>query len=256
MSTWGREQFIRRLAPSFLLCRNIKMSDDDKPMNRRRFFRDGLFELLKPLAKPLERRIAPIERLAQEFSKFDDSATRSEPAAPSYDAPRISLPVLRPPGALAEDKFLEICSRCGHCVSVCPANAIQLDATEYNGGGFPYVDPEIQPCVMCDTLVCMKECPSTALGYVPRWLIDMGTAEWHLESCTRTHGDTCTTCIDHCPLGADAIELRGNDIHVKSEGCTGCGICQYYCPTYPKSIVIVPKSAKKKEESDAGNWDF
>ena len=73
----------------------------------------------------------------------------------------------------------------------------------------------------------------------------MGTAEWKPEHCTRTHGDTCTTCVDHCPIGSDAIELRGNDIHVKESGCTGCGVCQYYCPTYPKSIVILPKAAKK-----------
>ena len=221
------------------------MADDPKPMNRRSFFRDGLFELLKPLAKPIERRIAPIERLAAEFRKFEDPA----PYLPqTYTPPAVSLPVLRPPGALAEDKFTEACSRCGHCVSVCPANAIQLDHARFNGGGFPYVDPEIQACVMCDSLACMKECPSGALGYLPRWLIDMGTAEWHPESCTRPHGDTCTTCIDHCPVGSAAIELRDNNIHVKVEGCTGCGVCQYYCPTYPKSITIVPKAAKPKTE--------
>jgi ferredoxin len=220
---------------------------DDKPMNRRSFFRDGIFELLKPLSKPIERRIAPFERLAAEFKKFDDTgAPPSQSPAPDYRP--VSLPVLRPPGALAEDKFLDTCSRCGHCVSVCPANSIQLDHTGFNGNGFPYVDPEIQACVVCDGLSCMRECPTEALGYLPRWLIDMGTAEWHPESCTRPHGDTCTNCIDHCPFGSDAIELRGNDIHVKTEGCTGCGLCQYYCPTYPKSIVVVPKAARQKVE--------
>jgi ferredoxin-type protein NapG len=228
------------------------MADEDKPMNRRSFFRDGLFEVLRPLAKPIERRIAPIERLAEEFRKFDDSAPpEKRNSIPDYN-PGVSLPVLRPPGALAEDKFLDTCTRCGHCVSVCPANSIQLDATEFNGGGYPYVDAEIQACVMCDGLVCMRECPSEALGYLPRWLIDMGTAQWHPESCTRPHGDTCTTCIDHCPMGSAAIELRGNDVHVKEDGCTGCGVCQYYCPTYPKSIVVVPKSARQKADPAAG----
>ena len=217
-------------------------------MNRRAFFRDGIFELLRPLSKPIERRIAPFERLAEEFRKFDEMATppRSQLSEPEYVAPSIPLPVLRPPGALPEEQFLSTCSACGHCVSVCPANAIQLDETAINGGGFPFVDAEIQPCVICESLACMRECPSTALAYIPRWLIDMGTAVWHSESCTRTHGDSCTTCVDHCPIGSDAIEVRGTEIHVKESGCTGCGVCQYYCPTYPKSITIVPKAAKNK----------
>jgi ferredoxin-type protein NapG len=223
-------------------------NDEEKPLNRRSFFRDGLFEMLKPLSKPIQRKIAPFERLAEQFSQFEEtgSLTPPRPATPYYapQPPHISLPVLRPPGALAEQKFLDTCTRCGHSVSVCPASAIRIDETAYNGNGAPYVDAEIQPCVVCDGLFCMKECPSEALGYLPRWLIDMGTAEWKPDSCLRNHGDTCTACIDQCPLGSSAIELRGNDVHVKVEGCTGCGVCQYYCPTYPKSIVVIPKSQK------------
>ena len=32
----------------------MPMSDDDKPVPRRRFFRDGLLELFKPLARSVE----------------------------------------------------------------------------------------------------------------------------------------------------------------------------------------------------------
>ena len=227
------------------------MPDENEPMNRRRFFRDGIFELLKPMSKPIENRLAPLERMADELRKLEEGHQPPQPKnyGPYFESPSptISLPVLRPPGALAEDKFIDTCSRCGQCVSVCPANAIQLDHANITGNGAPFIDAEVQPCVLCDSLACMKECPSGALGYVPRWLIDMGTAVWHSESCTRPHGDTCTICIDHCPLGSDAIELVDNEIHVKEHGCTGCGLCQYYCPTYPKSIVVVPKSQKVKE---------
>ena len=38
-----------------------------------------------------------------------------------------------------------------------------------------------------------------------------------------------------------AIGLRGNYVHVKTEGCIGCGVCQNRCPTTPKSIVVRPR---------------
>ena len=215
--------------------------DDDKPLNRRSFFRDGMWEVLRPLSKPIERKIAPLERALESFGVMDQPAPPKP--APSMQ-PKVSLPVLRPPGALAEDKFLDTCTRCGHCVTVCPAAAIQIDEFGLRGKGAPFIDPEMMPCVVCEGLFCMRECPSGALGYLPRWLIDMGVATWNPDSCVRKYDDTCTTCIEQCPIGSDAIELRDNKIHVKENGCVGCGACQYYCPTYPKSITVIPKSQR------------
>ena len=40
--------------------------------------------------------------------------------------------------------------------------------------------------------------------------IDMGTARWHEAICLRTHGEPCTMCVDHCPVGSVALELVGN----------------------------------------------
>ena len=48
-----------------------------------------------------------------------------------------------------------------------------------------------------------------------------------------------------------AIVLKDNTIVVKEEGCTGCGVCQYYCPTYPKSITIKSKAEKEAEKQSA-----
>jgi MauM/NapG family ferredoxin protein len=215
---------------------------DEKPLNRRSFFRDGVWEMLRPLSKPLERKIAPLERALEQFGAMPNTPSPAPPTPPR----RSSLPVLRPPGALAEDKFLDACTRCGECVTACPAAAIQIDETAYNGSGAPYIDPEVMPCVVCNTLACMKVCPTDALGYVPRWLIHMGTAEWDENLCVRRYDTTCTTCIDQCPIGSEAIELRDGKIHVKETGCTGCGSCQYYCPTYPKSITVRPRDVKNQ----------
>lgn len=200
---------------------------DDRPLNRRRFFREGLRELLKPLADAVD----PLERTVRGLSRLE------EPAA----GRRVPLRVwLRPPGALPEAQFLDACSRCGECVKVCPAQCIRIDPLKAKGDGAPYIDIDHMPCVVCDSLACMHHCPSGALVPTPIGDIDMGTAVWHAETCVRTTGEECTTCVDQCPLGSAAIELREGKIHVIDEGCIGCGVCQFYCPTTPKSITIIP----------------
>jgi ferredoxin-type protein NapG len=70
----------------------------------------------------------------------------------------------------------------------------------------------------------------------------MGTAIWQQDTCVRTAGESCTTCIDVCPIGEMAIVLDGNQIKVIEDGCTGCGMCQNRCPTRPRSITVKPRS--------------
>jgi len=74
---------------------------------------------------------------------------------------------LRPPGALAEDKFLGACIKCGQCVQVCPVNAIVLaDAQEGIAVGVPYIDARKQACdFSCDALSCILACPTGALSH-------------------------------------------------------------------------------------------
>src|SRR5439155_5662761 len=173
---------------------------DDRPMDRRRFFREGLRELLKPLAGAAE----PIERALREFEAIQEPrVSRSKPTAP----PPTPATWLRPPGALAEQDFLSTCSRCGTCVSVYPAQAIKIDTTGVRGGGAPYIVASEMPCVVCDGLHCMKDCPSGALVFTPLAQIDMGTAVWHESLCVRSHGQDCKICVDQCPLGTAAITL-------------------------------------------------
>jgi ferredoxin-type protein NapG len=215
------------------------MLDSDKPVNRRRFFREGLRELLKPLANAIE----PLHEAARHLEQMDLTSAPGKPAAPRQIPLNIAL---RPPGALEEKAFRDTCSRCGECVRVCPAQCIKIDPNGVRANGAPYIDPNEMPCVVCDGLLCMPVCPTGAL--VPTILgeIDMGTAIWHQDTCVRTRGEDCTICVDKCPVGTFAIELIANDIHVKEAGCIGCGVCQFECPTSPKSIVIVPRSARPK----------
>jgi ferredoxin-type protein NapG len=223
--------------------------DDDRPMDRRRFFREGLRGLLRPLAAAVQ----PLENMAHQIGKLDPVI--APPAAPVV-ARKASLPIqqhwLRPPGALDEKEFADKCSRCGECVRACPVQCIQIDSTGEYGNGLPYIDTSTMSCVMCDELACMARCPSGALLPTPRDQIDMGTALVRESMCLRTAGQECTICIDHCPVGEAALGLVDGRVRVIEDGCTGCGRCEHECPTMPKSIIVEPKSKHVSSHSASG----
>ena len=193
---------------------------------RRGFFKEALNQLMQPVAEFLDDRVSesmPVE-----------AASRGN--------------LLRPPGALPEAEFLEKCHRCGNCVKNCPANAIfpLEESAQPDLINTPYIDPDEQPCVICDSLACMYVCPSGALQPVYAEDIKIGLAIFNAETCLRTKEVVCTYCIDTCPIGADAIHLTADGIvEVIEPGCTGCGVCQYACPTVPKSIVVEPHIARE-----------
>ena len=212
-------------------------------MDRRRFFREGLREFLRPLSKAVE----PIHRVATELGNLESSLTT--PHTPRHDPPPAPLPesttnLLRPPGALPEEQFLSQCSRCAKCVEVCPAQCIKLDPDGQRASGAPYIEVDAMPCVLCTGLECMHHCPTGALLPTPLNEIDMGTAVWHEQICVRSHGEDCTMCVDHCPVGRVALELVDNRVVVHEDGCVGCGVCQNNCPTDPKSITVTPKNLR------------
>lgn len=194
---------------------------DEKPLNRRSFFRSSLKQLLGPVVQSVEERVEEISR------HFERDESR-----------RHALP-LRPPGALKEDDFLSTCSRCGKCVEVCPAHCIKMEAGVHAGA--PFIEPGEMPCVLCSELACMMSCPSGALVPTRLFEIEMGLAEWDASTCKRTSGEDCTICVDECPIGQKAISLDGARVVVHETGCTGCGVCQHHCPTRPRSIVVKPK---------------
>jgi ferredoxin-type protein NapG len=152
---------------------------------------------------------------------------------------------------MAPGDFEQVCSQCGYCVEACPASAIRLDPHGLAGDGFPYILPADQPCVVCDSLACMKSCPSGALKLVDRLAIHLGSATVNSATCLREAGENCTLCIDVCPLAAEDHTASGalaalfiNDqtgrIRVRKNICIGCGLCESRCPTDPPAITIIP----------------
>ncbi|MBK8269567.1 MAG: 4Fe-4S dicluster domain-containing protein [Planctomycetes bacterium] len=211
-------------------------NQDLKPENRRDFFRDALFRVMRPAANYLEKKLPPAIKEAMEGSRLSGGNTV----------------LLRPPGALAESEFLHACLRCGNCANHCPADAIQLlpnndpraQARE-SLKGTPFIDSSDRACVICDELACMKSCPSGALQLVDRLSIRIGMAIVDEEACVRSRGENCTTCVDVCPIGKEAIRIGADgrieviDPSCSGVGCTGCGVCEERCPTRPKRAIHV-----------------
>lgn len=212
------------------------MASDD-PVNRRRFFREGLRELLRPFADA----VAPVERVLSELERLEGPRATTQPGG-GIVPPGVWL---RPPGALAEARFAETCDRSGECVNACPVQAIRIDASASRGRGLPYIAADRAACAVCDGLQCMSRCPSGALRPTPLVDIRMGTAVWREAACVRSRGEDCAICVEHCPLGAAAIELIDGRVQVHPRGCIGCGVCQQDCPTDPRSIVVIPVAARQ-----------
>ncbi|HLU49097.1 MAG TPA: 4Fe-4S dicluster domain-containing protein [Planctomycetota bacterium] len=237
-------------------------SGKEERFDRRGFFSEGFRQLFRPLADALADQVE--SRLERAGIRLDDDARPSSyPTGARGAIARADLPekpVLRPPGALGEDDFLDRCYSSGQCVQACPVNAIKLARSELPRlDQRPFIDPDVQACVVCDDLSCMKACPSGALSPIPKDAIDMGVAVVHYDLCVRTQGEDCQICVDKCPIGARAIEIPegGGQVVVHEAGCTGCGVCQMYCPTDPRAVVVEPsreRRGKGGEVSQDGSY--
>ena len=173
-----------------------------------------------------------------------------------------SLPpdALRPPGALAEDKFLGACLRCGLCVRDCPYDTLSLAA--FGGAvavGTPYFSAREVPCEMCEDIPCVKACPSNALD---KNLTDIDNARMGLavlidqENCLNFKGLRCDVCYRVCPVIDRAITLEPQHNPrtgkhalfipvVHSNACTGCGKCEKSCVLDKAAIKVLPVHVAK-----------
>ena len=84
---------------------------------------------------------------------------------PPYVQGRTFNPALiRPPGSLAENDFLQKCVRCGECMKVCPTNAIHPTTLEAGLAGIwsPMLIMSVGYCEFNCTL-CGQVCPTGAI---------------------------------------------------------------------------------------------
>ena len=151
---------------------------------------------------------------------------------------------LRPPGALPEKRFLQLCVRCGQCVNVCPHASIKLATGFGRNRKTPVIDPHTVPCYLC--MKCPPACPSGALDATVQNINDvaMGQAYIQKDRCHNyTQGIMCMTCYDRCPLRGSAVILDKGLIPAITKACVGCGICVYVCPVEAITVVAASSSA-------------
>ncbi|MBT5232054.1 MAG: ferredoxin-type protein NapF [Methylococcales bacterium] len=131
---------------------------------------------------------------------------------------------IRPPWSLDEDNFIELCSRCGDCITQCSEHIIKLGA-----GGYPQVDFSQGECVFCRD--CVKACDTGAIqqSAIKPWL-------WRAEvetSCLLAKQVTCQVCEEQCELQAISSkpQVGGRSLPVVNQDlCNGCGACIKPCP--------------------------
>ena len=158
--------------------------------------------------------------------------------------------LIRPPGALAEVEFLELCQRCGLCMKVCPTNVINPTLTEAGIAGFwtPRLIMTQGYCEYTCTL-CGSVCPTGAIREIAakekiEQPIKIGSAYIDRGRCLPWSGNApCIVCQEVCPTSPKAIYLREEVVaasdkrglkvqlpFVDLKRCVGCGICENKCP--------------------------
>lgn len=167
--------------------------------------------------------------------------------------------LIRPPGALPEKDFLQLCQRCGLCMKACPTNVINPALAEAGMAGFwtPLLVMTQGYCEYTCTL-CGSVCPTGAIREISVTEkidrpIRIGAAYVDRGRCLPWSGNgPCIVCQELCPTSPKAIYLRkevvpgpghapivGDVPYVDLKRCVGCGICENKCPVRGKPAIRV-----------------
>jgi polyferredoxin len=177
--------------------------------------------------------------------------------------------LVRPPGALSENEFLNRCVRCGECMKVCIGNGLQ--PTFLSAGLEGMFSPRLQSrtgyCEYNCTL-CGQVCPTgalTELTLAQKHITKIGNIFFDKNRCLPyAKGIPCIVCEEHCPTPDKAIQFREAHVlnskeekvlvkqpYVIDERCIGCGICETKCPLPGPSAVRVTSAGETRNPQNA-----
>lgn len=160
--------------------------------------------------------------------------------------PTRELP-LKPAGSLSIKNFSTRCTGCQLCVAECP-NHVLRPSDKLESLMQPEMSFERGFC-RPECTRCSQVCPSGAIRPVSKeekTAIHIGFAVVVPDNCVAySHGEQCGNCARHCPSGAIVMVPRDKDSDsvlvpsVNTDRCTGCGACEYLCPSRPFSAIFV-----------------
>ena len=161
--------------------------------------------------------------------------------------------LIRPPGALPEEGFLDTCLRCGQCLDVCPTNTLQPALWEAGWEGIwtPRLDMSLAACdPHCNR--CGQFCPTGSirpLAMDERIHVKIGTAVINKDRCmVWKQGERCPVCYRVCP--SDAIGAKEENGLQKpvviANRCNGCGRCERDCPVKEPTAIYVVRSGEMR----------
>ncbi len=180
--------------------------------------------------------------------------------------------LIRPPGAIPEQEFLDRCIRCMECVRMCQSNGACLQP-----GGFdlalenlwtPVADMRKGYCEYTCNL-CGQVCPTDAILPLPlkeKQQTPMGIAYFDKNLCIPyVRNEDCLVCEEHCPTPDKAIKFDHREArlpdgttrmvkypYVVRELCIGCGICEYKCPVPNQPGIFVVRENEKRLDALPG----
>lgn len=126
--------------------------------------------------------------------------------------------VARPPQAIAEPLFLQVCDGCGACRDACPMGIIAIEADKAT------LHIEYAECDFC--AACTLACQRNAL--VPAVVMDTGLRPVISLHCLGRLDNLCRMCEIGCPRTAIFFNQH-NQPTVNNDSCNGCGKCKLVC---------------------------
>jgi ferredoxin len=174
--------------------------------------------------------------------------------------------LIRPPGSVIEDRFLDLCLRCGECVKACSSTGRCLQPADISHGWERIWTPGARMregyCQYTCTL-CGKVCPSGAiqpLSEEAKKQTVIGLAYIDRSRCIPwERGEDCIVCEEHCPVPRKAVIFRLGSVelpqgaktgvklpYVDRNLCIGCGICETKCPISGEAAIRITNEGEQR----------